>query len=131
MVLKTEISGFLESPENSIFTHIVPLKAFSSAYESSRKSQRLNLWAVNYESPSPTNITKQHVLKRGQHDNAETKHQPKESELFLLNPSEKEFSSCLDCLRHCGELKIALCITKPLGISSISTLTCSQLMVAN
>lgn len=69
-------------------------------YESSRKSQRLDLWTVNYESLSPTSIAKHHILKHGQNDNDETKHQQRESELFLLNPSEKEFGSCLDCLGH-------------------------------
>lgn len=55
-----EISDFLESPVNSIFTHIASLEVLNPVHESSKKkkkSQRLNLGAVNYESPSPTNIT--------------------------------------------------------------------------
>lgn len=85
---------------NSILEHFYSLEALSPFYESSRKSQRLNLWTVNYESLSPANIAKHHILKHGQNDNDETKHQQRESEPFLLNPSEKEFGSCLDCLRH-------------------------------
>lgn len=107
-----EISDFLESPDNSIFTHITSLVALNPVHESSRKSQRLNLGTVNYESPSPTNITKQRILKNGQNDNAERKRHKKNLSFFLLNPSEKEFGSCLDCRRHCGKLKIALCIKK-------------------
>lgn len=95
--------GELEVPENAWKLYTWPYLLSGSTYpvyESSSKSQRLNLWTVSYESLSPTNIAKHHILKHGQNDNDETKHQQRESELFLLNSSEKEFGSCLDCLRH-------------------------------
>lgn len=81
-----EISDFLESPVNSIFTHIASLEVLNPIHESSKKKKKkpeaesggCKLWkSISNQHYKHYDQQNQRVLKHGQNDNAETKRQKK------------------------------------------------------
>lgn len=92
-----EISDFLESPVNSIFTHIASLEVLNPIHESSKKKKKkpeaesggCKLWkSISNQHYKHYDQQNQRVLKHGQNDNAETKRQKKKNLSFFFAESK-------------------------------------------